>query len=142
MRGQALVGGMQMCVLGTWYSDAGLIKVAGIDVVLWRIHVYASDALVLKLCSYTTVHKIMECLYVQPNRDTTEMNQATLIYALLFNRAFLYAIKGKGPLSARGRIWMIWSATVFFLHIKGVTTDEVCEHLFGTWRGHSDGFTA
>eukprot|EP00978_Attheya_sp_CCMP212_P029303 scaffold103639_cov67-Attheya_sp.AAC.2 len=51
-----------------------LIKVAGIDVDLWRIHDYASDALVLKLCSYTTVHKIMEYLYVRPNSDTTEMN--------------------------------------------------------------------
>jgi hypothetical protein len=160
-----------MCVLGTHYIDAGLIKVAGIAVDLWRIRDYASDALVLKLCSYTTVHKIMECLHDQPNSDTTEMNQAALIYALFFNRAFLYAVNRKGPLSARGRIWMIWSATVFFLHIKGVaivtkrnflmgalplcflamdnlvdllhrTTDEVCEHLFGTWRGHSDGFTA
>eukprot|EP00978_Attheya_sp_CCMP212_P031522 scaffold119429_cov71-Attheya_sp.AAC.1 len=113
----------------------------------------------------------MECLHVQPNSDTTEMNQAALIYALLFNRAFLYAVNRKGPLSARGCIWMIWSATVFFLHIKGVsivtkrnflmgalplcflaiddlvdllhrTTDELCEHLFGTWRWHSDGFTA
>eukprot|EP00978_Attheya_sp_CCMP212_P002092 scaffold4329_cov76-Attheya_sp.AAC.2 len=48
------------------------------------------------------------------------MNQATPIHALLFNRAFLYAVNRKGPLSARGHIWMIWSATVFFLHIKGV----------------------
>ena len=114
----------------------------------------------------------MECLHVQPNSDTTEMNQAALIYALLFNRPFLYAVNRKGSLSACGRIWMIWSAIVFFLHIKGVstiitnrnflmgalplcflatddlvdllhhTTDEVCEHLFGTWRGHSDRFTA
>jgi hypothetical protein len=118
-RRQALVGGMQMCVLGTCYIDAGLIKVAGIDVDLWKIRDCASYAtLVLKLCSYTTVHKIMECLHVQP--DPTEMNQAALIYALLFNRAFLYAVNRKGPLSAYGRIWMIWSATVFFLHIKGV----------------------
>eukprot|EP00978_Attheya_sp_CCMP212_P025195 scaffold80646_cov31-Attheya_sp.AAC.1 len=78
MRGQAMVGGMQMCVLGTCYTDA--------------------------------VHKIMECLHVRPNSDTIEMNQAALIYALLFNRAFLYAVNRKGPLSAaRGCIWMIWS---------------------------------
>jgi len=32
MRGHALVGGMQMCVLGTRYIDAGLIKVTGIGV--------------------------------------------------------------------------------------------------------------
>eukprot|EP00978_Attheya_sp_CCMP212_P037707 scaffold180427_cov73-Attheya_sp.AAC.1 len=79
MRGQALVGGMQKCVLGTCYIDA--------------------------------VHKIMECLHVQPNSDTTEMNQAALIDALLFNIAFLYAVNRKGLLSARGCIWMIWSAT-------------------------------
>jgi hypothetical protein len=85
----------------------------------------------------------------------------------------LYAVNRKGPLSACGHIWMIWSATLFFLHIKGAyivtkqnflmgalplcflamdnlidllycTTDgEVCEqHLFGTWKGHYDGFTA
>eukprot|EP00978_Attheya_sp_CCMP212_P003155 scaffold6505_cov37-Attheya_sp.AAC.1 len=173
MRGQALVGGMQMCVLGTCYIDAGLIKVSGIDVDLWLIHDYDSDALVLKLCSYTTVHQIMECLYVLPNSDTTEMNQAALIDALLFNRAFLYAVNRKGPLSVRGRIWMIWSECncILSVHQGGVycnkmkllmgamplcflaiddlvdlmhscTTDEVCEHLFGTWRGHSDGFTA
>eukprot|EP00978_Attheya_sp_CCMP212_P033729 scaffold137577_cov67-Attheya_sp.AAC.3 len=63
----------------------------------------------------------MECLHVQPNSDTTEMSQAALIYALLFNRAYLYAVNRKGPLSAHGRIWMIWSTTVFFLHIKGVS---------------------
>eukprot|EP00978_Attheya_sp_CCMP212_P018889 scaffold52210_cov31-Attheya_sp.AAC.1 len=37
----------------------------------------------------------MECLHVQPNSDTTEMNQAALIHALLFNRAFLYAVNRK-----------------------------------------------
>jgi hypothetical protein len=111
-----------MCVLETRYIDAGLMKVTGITVDLWPIRVFASDALVLKLCSYTTVHKIMECLHVQPNSDTTEMNQAALIHALLFNRAFLYAVNRKGPLSsARGCIWMIWSEIVFFLHIKGVS---------------------
>jgi hypothetical protein len=171
MRGQALVGGTQICVLGTHYIDAGLIKVAGLPVDLWRIRDYASDALVLKLCSHTTVFKITEGLHAErTNRSATTENHSALVYALLFNRSFLYAVNRKGPLSARGRIWMIWSATIFFLHIKGVsivtkrnflmgalplcflamdnlvallhrTTDEVCEHLFGTWRGHSDGFT-
>eukprot|EP00978_Attheya_sp_CCMP212_P020912 scaffold60496_cov59-Attheya_sp.AAC.2 len=43
----------------------------------------------------------MECLHIHSsNSDTTEMNQAALIYALLFNRAFLYAVNRKGPLSA------------------------------------------
>eukprot|EP00978_Attheya_sp_CCMP212_P025848 scaffold83971_cov84-Attheya_sp.AAC.6 len=76
----------------------------------------------------------MECLHIQPNSDTTEMNQAALIYALLFSRAFLYAVNRKGPLSAHGRIWMIWSATVFFLHIKGVST-IVTKRDFFKW-GH------
>eukprot|EP00978_Attheya_sp_CCMP212_P037573 scaffold178690_cov53-Attheya_sp.AAC.4 len=95
-------------------TDSGLIKVAGIAVDLWRIRDYASDAspIVPKLCSYTAAHKIMECLHtVQPNSDTTEMNQATLKYVLLFNQEFLYAVNRKGPLSAHGCIWMIWSAT-------------------------------
>ncbi len=35
MRGQALVGGMQMCILGIRYIDAGLIQVAGFYVDLW-----------------------------------------------------------------------------------------------------------
>jgi hypothetical protein len=123
MRGQALVDGMQMCVLVTCYIDAGLITVTGIAVDLWQIRDYTNDALVLKLCLlYTTVHKIMECIHVQPNSDTTEMNQIALIYALLFDIAFLYVINRKGPFSARGCIWMVWSAIVFFLHItKGVS---------------------
>eukprot|EP00978_Attheya_sp_CCMP212_P002905 scaffold5988_cov84-Attheya_sp.AAC.1 len=75
----------------------------------------------------------MECLHVQPNSDTTEMNQVALIYVLLFNRAFLYAVNRKGPLSAHGHIWMIWSATVFFLHIKGVSL--VTKQNFFKW-GH------
>jgi hypothetical protein len=80
MRGQALVGGMQMCILGIRYIDAGLIQVAGFYVDLWQICGYARDALVLnKLCLLcTTVHKIMEYLHVRP--DTTEMNQAALLY--------------------------------------------------------------
>jgi hypothetical protein len=112
-------------------------------------------------------HGVLAC----PTRYYRDEPSCSLIYALLFNRAFLYEVNRKGTLSVCGRIWGIWSATVFFLHIKGVyivtkqnflmgalplcfpamddlvdllhcTTDEVCEHLFGTWRGHSDGFTA
>eukprot|EP00978_Attheya_sp_CCMP212_P041558 scaffold239686_cov89-Attheya_sp.AAC.1 len=93
----------------------------------------------------------MECLHVRPNSDTTEMNQAALIYALLFNRAFLYAVNRKGQLSARGvycnKMKLLMGAMpLCFLaiddlvdHLHSCATDEVCEHLFGTWRGHSDG---
>eukprot|EP00978_Attheya_sp_CCMP212_P019602 scaffold55191_cov33-Attheya_sp.AAC.1 len=96
----------------------------------------------------------MECLHVQPNSDTTEMNQAALINELLFNRAFLYAVNRKGPLSAHGGVYcnktklLMGALPLSFLAIDDLvdllhrTTDEECEHLFGTWRGHSDGFTA
>eukprot|EP00978_Attheya_sp_CCMP212_P041107 scaffold231562_cov54-Attheya_sp.AAC.1 len=59
--------------------------------------------------------------------DTTEMNQAAVIYALLFKRAFLYAVNRKGPLSARGRIWMIWSECncILSVHQGGVYCNKM-----------------
>ena len=71
--------------------DPGLLHVANIGIDLWRIKDYASDLLVLKLASSSTVGAL--CNIVGTEKDSVIVT--VLCISLYFMRLQLYAVNCK-----------------------------------------------
>ena len=76
-----LVLGSDIVTGGKAIFDVGILQLAGISVDLYRVSDYASDILVLKLCSSDTINKLMD-LVVTSKKDP--LNVAFLAITLYF----------------------------------------------------------
>ena len=161
-----LVLGSDIVTGGLAVFDVGILRLAGVSVDLYRVSDYASDILVLKLCSSDTINKLMD-LVVTSKEDP--LNVAFVAITLYFLRTFLCAYNAE-DINSEGRISMIWSALMWFSSLEGVsnisknnlitsclggiflavqkkvknlrfTTTEPLEHTFGTTRSWRREFT-
>ena len=154
-----LVLGSEVITGGNAIFDVGLLRLAGIAEDLYRVSDYASDVLVLKLCSSDTINKLMSLL-VTDKEDP--LNIAFMAISLYLLRAFLCAYNAES-INSEARVSMIWSALMWFTSLEGIskisknnlitsclggiflaaqkkvrnlrfTTTEPLEHTFGTTR--------
>ena len=161
-----LVLGTTIVTGGNALFDVGLLSLAGVPSDLYCVSDYASDVLVLKLCSSNTINKLLNLL-INTNEDP--LNISFMAMTLYFLRSFICAYN-TADLSCEGRVTMLWSALMWFSSLKGVhpqskhnfvtsclggiflslqrrvrnlrlTTTEPIEHAFGTARSWKREFT-
>ena len=161
-----LVLGSDIVTGGKALFDVGVLRLAGVSVDLYRVNDYASDVLVLKLCSSDTIDKLLN-LVVTSKEDP--LNVSFVAITLYFLRTFICAYNTDN-ISSEGRITMIWSALMWFSSLEGIskisknnfitsclggiflavqknvnnlrfTTTEPLEHTFGTARSWRREFT-
>ena len=161
-----LVLGSDIVTGGNALFDVGILHLAGVSVDLYRVSDYASDVLVLKLCSSDTIDKLLN-LVVTTQEDP--LNIAFMAISLYFLRTLLCAYNAD-DISSEGRITMLWSVLMWFSSLEGVskisknnlitsclggiflavqkriknlrfTTTEPLEHTFGTTRSWRREFT-
>ena len=114
-RYQYLIGGNSVKTIGDTLVDRGLLKAAGVSQDLQRVKNFASDLLVLKLASASTVGLVLS----QPCADYKAA--IALATTLFFVRVHLFSINSKrGAINAKQHIIMLQSSFIFFLHIDGV----------------------
>ena len=82
---------------------------------------FASDLNVLKLASGKSVFTILSLLPADP-----VSNKATCI-TLFFMRMHLFAVNNNGIVTAKTRVFLLWSSLIFMLHIDDVhhTTKKI-----------------
>ena len=83
--------------------DIGDLRLAGVSVDLYRVNDYASDVLVLKLCSSDTIDKLFN-LVVTSKVDP--LNVSFVAMTLYFLRTFFRAYNADN-INAEGRITML-----------------------------------
>lgn len=102
-----LVGGSCAACIGNYVVDPFLLQEAGVAKELYRPQDYASDAVVLRLCSHDTLKKLIE------NDSADTGNVAVTIVSLLMMRMRLFAVNSRTS-SWRVRAAMIYMSTVWF----------------------------
>ena len=161
-----LVLGTTIVSGGNAIFDVGILSLAGVPQELYRVNDYASDVLVLKLCSSATINKLLNLLL---NSNEDPMNIGFMAITLYFLRSFICAFNTI-DISCEGRVTMMWSALMWFSSLKGIhplsknnfitsclggiflatqkkvrnlrlTTTEPIEHAFGTARSWRREFT-
>ena len=101
-----VIGGSSVVWMGGYILDPELLRIAGVENLLWRVKDFASDLLVLKLCSVETLNS----LSALHSEDSGAV--AILSLTLYFMRMRLYAVNTK-VLGFRERISLIWSCTIW-----------------------------
>ena len=92
--------------MGDHVIDSELLCIAGVETLLWRIKDFASNLLVLKLCSVQTLHSL-SALHSDDSRAVA------ILYLVLHGmRMRLYAVNTKA-VGFRERISLLWSCTVW-----------------------------
>jgi len=165
MRSQ-LVLGSSVVTGGEGFFDVGILMLAGVQKELYCVTDYASDVVVLKLCSSDTIAKLLS-LIEQGSEDSK--NIAFMALSLYFLNTFLCAYNTPN-ISSEGRVTMLWSSLMWFTSLSGIneksqhnfvtsclggvflsmqkkvknlrlTTTEPLEHTFGTIRSWKREFT-
>ena len=161
-----LVLGSSIVIGGDAAFDVGILRLAGISPELYRVEDYASDVIVLKLCSSDTIFKLLKLI---EKGAEDPMNISFMAMTLYFLRTFVCAFNGD-DLSSEARITMLWSSLMWFTSLNGIhdksmnnfstaciggvflamqkrvknlrtTTTEPLEHMFGTTRSWKREFT-
>jgi hypothetical protein len=157
-----LIGGSGSVLIGYFHLDVGILSDVGVPEKCWRVKDYANDSLVLKLASSDTISKLMT--------STEDGRQvAVLALTLYFLRLMIYAVNAKA-LEPSARVVFLWSSLIWFSTCKGIsmitvrnlvrqivpmvfvimrrdcpsprlTTTEILEHKFGTYRSKDREFT-
>ena len=98
-----------------------IFLLAEIEQELWRVKDFALDLNILKLASAKTVFAILSFLPADP-----VSNKATCI-TLFFMRMHLFAVNNNVIVTAKTRVFLLWSSLIFMLHIDGVhhTTKKI-----------------
>ena len=161
-----LVLGTTIVTGGDAVFDVGILRLAGVSSELYRVEDYASDVVVLKLCSSDTIFKLLNLIETGAEDP---MNISFMAMTLYFLRTFVCAFNGD-DLSSEARVTMLWSSLMWFSSLKGIhdtsmnnfstacvggvflamqkrvknlrtTTTEPLEHMFGTTRSWKREFT-
>ena len=109
------IGGSATVSVGNYVLDPGLLHVANVGIDLWRIKDYASDLLVLKLASTSTVDAL--CSLVGKEEDPVVVT--VLCVSLYFMRLQLYGIYCK-KLDSIHRISFLWASMLWMTSMKNV----------------------
>ena len=112
-----LVLGSEVVTGGNAIFDVGLLRLAGVPVDLYRVSDYASDVLVLKLCSSDTINKLFNLLITEKEDP---LNIAFMAISLYFLRTFLCAYNSEN-INSEARVTMIWSVLMWFTSLDGVS---------------------
>ena len=105
-RGQA-VSGSSASSIGHFVVDPWLLKLAGVSKELYRIIDWANDAIVLKLCSPSTISKLIKCEFEDVG------NLSALVMSLTFLRLRAYSVDARG-LNWRERCIYQYSSLLWF----------------------------
>jgi len=111
-----LVGGASVAAIGRFVLDPWLVVKGGVTKELFRVSDYASDALPLRLASYDTILKIMNCSCA----DTG--NISVTVVSLAFMRLRSYAVNCR-KLDWKQRAVFAWATFLWFssFHTPGST---------------------
>ena len=101
-----MIGGYWETVMGKYFLDPWILKLAGVSQELWRIQDYASDLLVLRLASAETIYK------VNLVEDLGVGSKAFLDSTLYFTRLRLFAVNSK-VLGFKERIMYTWEKIIW-----------------------------
>ena len=112
MRGQ-LVLGSSIVSMGSGLVDPGYLKLCGISKDVYRVSDFASDGLVLKLCSSSTIEKL-ESLISEERHSL-----GITIFTLCFLRLFLVGVNAK-DVTHEERVFLIWASLMWFTCAKGI----------------------
>ena len=110
IRSQLVLGGT-FTTIGGSYFDVGLLQLSGVAKNLYRVDDFASDAVVLELCSKRTISKMEQ-------EALTEDRHALIATAmsLLFLRLFV-VVSSSSDIPKRQAIAIIWSCMLYFTSI-------------------------
>lgn len=106
-----LVGGSCVVFIGNYVLDPQLLVIASVPNDLWRIKDWASDAIVLKMASSSTVEKVVAL----ENEEAGSI--AALCMTLYMMRLRLYAVNAK-VVDSRDRIAFMWASLLWFTSLK------------------------
>lgn len=105
-RGQLIgAGSSKATTIGLYIIDPGLLKKANIASELWRVVDFASDLLVLRLCSPKT------CISILNLEGQDFRTQVVTCKTLFWTRIHLFAVNTKSlKVTAREKVFMLWSS--------------------------------
>lgn len=161
-----LVLGSIIITAGDAVFDVGLLRIAGVSLDLYCVNDYASDVLVIKICSGQTIGKSLSLV---EDENKNPFTVAFITMTLYFLRTFICAYNGD-DINPEGHVTMLWSSLMWFTSLDGIhltsqnnfitsclggiflalkkkltnlrmTTTEPLEHAFGTARGWRREFT-
>ena len=96
--------------------DVSVLQLARVSQELYRVDDYASDVVVLKLCSSDTIFKLLKMIEMG---GEDPMNIVFMAMCLYFLRTFIRAFNGD-EISSEDRITMLWSSLMWFISLNGV----------------------
>eukprot|EP00918_Siedleckia_nematoides_P004456 GHVU01009917.1.p1 GENE.GHVU01009917.1~~GHVU01009917.1.p1 ORF type:complete len:1028 (+),score=110.56 GHVU01009917.1:417-3500(+) len=134
-----LVLGTSIVTLGDAVVDPGLFLAAGVKQELYRVDDYASDGLVLELCSEATLGKLEAVM------ETEEANSVVATgLTLFFLRAFLVAVNSKADISATDRASLLWGLVDRIGRLEVAFKNMVTYNISGSQsqKGYMSGFKA
>ena len=111
-----LVLGSSIVTGGHVAFDVSVVELVGVSLELYRVDDYASDVIVLKLCSSDTILKLLKLIGTGAEDP---MNIAFMAMSLYFLRTFICAFNGD-QISAEARITMLWSSLMWFTPLDGI----------------------
>eukprot|EP00918_Siedleckia_nematoides_P050352 GHVU01110233.1.p1 GENE.GHVU01110233.1~~GHVU01110233.1.p1 ORF type:complete len:248 (+),score=28.25 GHVU01110233.1:138-881(+) len=114
VRSQMIVGS-EMKFVGVHLVDPGLLVRAGVEKSVYCVDDYTSDLLVLKLCSVSTLQKLIA---VAPGENANSLIVTAL--SLFFLRIFLLGVNSKGALSGEDRASLIWAGFLWLSSMTGM----------------------
>lgn len=162
-RSQLVLGSSIVQLGNDFVFDVGLLNEAGVQKSLFVVDDFASDNLVLQLCSPKTIEKLLEC-------DSSESNNVCfMIMTLFFLRVFLISVNSE-TIPRMTRLRLLWMSLQFLTSLEGIhettrqnfaksaiatmclvaqnniskirlCTSEPNEHFFGNMRCHIREFT-
>ena len=112
---QIFIGGSCCASIGKFIFDQGLLTICGLPLELYRSGDFASDLLVLRLASLSTVEKL-STLTLSQDAGTVGI----MCLGLYFMRLNLFAVNSK-LLDAQSRIVFIWASMLWVTSIKGIS---------------------
>ena len=103
-----LVLGSNIVTGGDAAFDVSILQLAGVSSELYRVDDYASDVVVLKLCSSDTIFKLLKLIEMGAEDP---MNIAFMATSLYFLRTFICAFNNHG-IGSEARITMLWTSLI------------------------------
>ena len=111
IRSQLVLGG-SFTTIGDTCFDVGLLQLAGVQQNLYQVDDFASDAVVLELCSTANIAKI-EKIAAHEDQDSL----LATITSLLFLRLFI-VVSSSSIIPKRQGIAILWASMLYFTSIN------------------------
>ena len=105
-----LVLGTSIVSGGDAIFDVDVLHLVGVSQDLYRVSDYASDVLVLHLCSSDTINKLLN-LFLTSSEDP--LNISFMAMTLYFLRAFI-CVYNSADLNYEARVTILWSSLMWF----------------------------